>query len=129
MRFVTKSIIHKQTENYFLLQEILSSFKRRNFLAVNASISFFALFAFIPLILLILFFFSQWLSSSLLSLEKLQNITALLLPEMSDRVMDEVGKVSSRKASWGFVWITILFLGSTPLTSGLRSSFNNIFSF
>ena len=43
--------------------------------------------------------------------------------------MDEVGRVSSRKASWGFVWITILFLGSTPLTSGLRSSFNNIFSF
>ena len=129
MRFVTKSFIQQQNENYFILQEILSSFKRRNFLAVNASISFFALFAFIPLILLILFFFSQWLSSSLLSLEKLQNITALLLPEMSDRVMDEVGKVSSRKASWGFVWITILFLGSTPLTSGLRSSFNNIFSF
>ena len=75
MRFVTKSFIQQQNENYFILQEILSSFKRRNFLAVNASISFFALFAFIPLILLILFFFSQWLSSSLLSLEKLQNIT------------------------------------------------------
>ena len=98
MRHDQKGFMHQQNENYFIFQEILTSFKRRNFLAVNASISFFALFAFIPLILLILFFFSQWLSSSLLSLEKLQNISALLLPEMSERIMDEVGQVSSRKA-------------------------------
>ena len=118
----------QQHEGFFILQEIVSGFKRRNFLAINASISFFALFAFIPLILLILFFFSQWLSSSSLALEKLQDITSLLLPEMSERVMGEVGNISSKKASWGFVWIAMLFLGSTPLTSALRSSFNNIFS-
>jgi membrane protein len=118
----------QQHEGFFILQEVVSGFKRRNFLAINASISFFALFAFIPLILLILFFFSQWLSSSSLTLEKLQDITSLLLPEMSERVMGEVGNISSKKASWGFVWIAVLFLGSTPLTSALRSSFNNIFS-
>jgi membrane protein len=128
MKFITKVAATRQGENYFIFQEILSSFKRHNFLAVNASISFFSLFAFIPLVLLILFFFSQWLSSSSLALEKLQNITALLLPEMSGRIMGEVGKVASTKASWGALWITILFLGSTPLTSALRSSFNNIFS-
>lgn len=118
----------QQHEGFFILQEVVSGFKRRNFLAINASISFFALFASIPLILLILFFFSQWLSSSSLALEKLQDITSLLLPEMSERVMGEVGNISSKKASWGFVWIAVLFLGSTPLTSALRSSFNNIFS-
>jgi|TARA_B110000259_G_scaffold182052_1_gene225074 membrane protein len=128
VKFITKVAATRQGENYFIFQEILSSFKRHNFLAVNASISFFTLFAFIPLILLILFFFSQWLSSSSLALEKLQNITALLLPEMSGRIMGEVRKVASTKASWGALWITILFLGSTPLTSALRSSFNNIFS-
>jgi len=128
MKFITKVAATRQGENYFIFQEILSSFKRHNFLAVNASISFFTLFAFIPLVLLILFFFSQWLSSSSLALEKLQNITGLLLPEMSGRIMGEVGKVASTKASWGVLWVTILFLGSTPLTSALRSSFNNIFS-
>ena len=128
MKLISKTLMQQQNEGFFILQEVVSSFKRRNFLAINASISFFALFAFIPLILLILFFFSQWLSSSSLALEKLQDITSLLLPEMSERVMGEVGNISSKKASWGFVWITVLFLGSTPLTSALRSSFNNIFS-
>ena len=127
MKLISKTLM-QQHEGFFILQEVVSSFKRRNFLAINASISFFALFAFIPLILLILFFFSQWLSSSSLTLEKLQDITSLLLPEMSERVMGEVGNISSKKASWGFVWIAVLFLGSTPLTSALRSSFNNIFS-
>ena len=127
MKLISKTLM-QQHEGFFILQEVVSGFKRRNFLAINASISFFALFAFIPLILLILFFFSQWLSSSSLALEKLQDITSLLLPEMSERVMGEVGNISSKKASWGFVWITVLFLGSTPLTSALRSSFNNIFS-
>ena len=128
MKLISKTLIQQQNEGFFILQEVVSSFKRRNFLAINASISFFALFAFIPLILLILFFCSQWLSRSSLALEKLQDITSLLLPEMSERVMGEVGNISSKKASWGFVWITVLFLGSTPLTSALRSSFNNIFS-
>ena len=127
MKLISKTLM-QQHEGFFILQEVVSGFKRRNFLAINASISFFALFAFIPLILLILFFFSQWLSSSSLTLEKLQDITSLLLPEMSERVMGEVGNISSKKASWGFVWIAVLFLGSTPLTSALRSSFNNIFS-
>jgi membrane protein len=128
MKLFKKGVDARQSESYFIFQEILSSFKRHNFLATNASISFFTLFAFIPLVLLILFFLSQWLSSSALALEKMQHITALLLPEMSNRIMAEVGKVSSTKASWGALWITILFLGSTPLTSALRSSFNNIFS-
>ena len=127
MKLISKTLM-QQHEGFFILREVVSGFKRRNFLAINASISFFALFAFIPLILLILFFFSQWLSSSSLTLEKLQDITSLLLPEMSERVMGEVGNISSKKASWGFVWIAVLFLGSTPLTSALRSSFNNIFS-
>ena len=120
--------LKKHSEYYYIFQEIILSIKQRNFLAKNASIAFFALFAFIPLVLLILFFFSQWLSSSTLALNKLQTIVPLLLPEMSERIMEEVAKVSSSKTSLGFIWIAILFLGSTPLTSALRSSFNQIFS-
>ena len=95
-------------------------------MALNASIAFFTLFAFIPFVLLVFFFLSQWLSSSAFALQELSNITSLLLPEMSQRIMDEVSKASTQHASWGIIWIMVLFLAATPLTSSIRSGFLNI---
>ena len=40
--------------------------------------------------------------------------------------MSEVYKVSATKASWGILWIMVLFLAATPLTASLRNSFANI---
>jgi len=111
---------------YFILREILMGFRRHNFVALNASIAFFTLFAFIPFVLLVFFFLSQWLSSSAFALEELSNITSLLLPEMNQRIMDEVSKASSQHASWGIIWIMVLFLAATPLTSSIRSGLLNI---
>jgi len=42
--------------------------------------------------------------------------------------MNEVYKASSSKASWGAIWIIILFLAATPLTASLRNGFTNILS-
>ena len=111
---------------YFIIREILMGCRRHNFMSLNASIAFFTLFAFIPFVLLVFFFLSQWLSSSAFALEELSNITSLLLPEMSQRIMDEVSKASSHNASWGIIWIMVLFLAATPLTSSIRSGFLNI---
>jgi membrane protein len=61
---------------YFILREILTGCRRHNFVSLNASIAFFALFAFIPFVLLVFFFLSQWLSSSAFALEELSNITS-----------------------------------------------------
>lgn len=96
-----KKISNYKGVSYFIAKEVLSGCHRHNFLAFNASISFFTLFALIPLILLIFFFLSQWLTSSSFALSHLANLTSHLLPEMNERIMNEVYKVSSSKASWG----------------------------
>ena len=123
-----KKISNYKGVSYFIAKEVLSGCHRHNFLAFNASISFFTLFALIPLILLIFFFLSQWLTSSSFALSHLANLTSHLLPEMNERIMNEVYKVSSSKASWGVLWIMVLFLAATPLTASLRNSFANILS-
>ena len=123
-----KTISNYKGVSYFIAKEVLSGCHRHNFLAFNASISFFTLFALIPLILLIFFFLSQWLVSSSFALSHLANLTSHLLPEMNERIMNEVYKVSSSKASWGVLWIMVLFLAATPLTASLRNGFANILS-
>ncbi|MDB4040578.1 YihY/virulence factor BrkB family protein [Methylophilaceae bacterium] len=123
-----KKILNYKGVGYFIAKEVLSGCHRHNFLAFNASISFFTLFALIPLILLIFFFLSQWLTSSSFALSHLANLTSHLLPEMNERIMNEVYKVSSSKASWGALWIMVLFLAATPLTASLRNGFANILS-
>jgi len=123
-----KTISNYKGVSYFIAKEVLSGCHRHNFLAFNASISFFTLFALIPLILLIFFFLSQWLASSSFALSHLANLTSHLLPEMNERIMNEVYKVSSSKASWGVLWIMVLFLAATPLTASLRNGFANILS-
>ena len=123
---IFKRITNYKGASYFITKEVLSGFHRHNFLAFNASISFFTLFAFIPLILLILFFLSQWLNNSSFALSHLINLTSHLLPEINVIIMNEVYKVSSTKATWGVLWIMVLFLAATPLTASLRTGFANI---
>ena len=121
-----KKISNYKGVGYFITKEVFSGFHRHNFLAFNASISFFTLFALIPFVLLIFFFLSQWFASSSFALSHLANLTSHLLPEINERIMNEVYKVSSSKASWGALWIMILFLAATPLTAALRTGFTNI---
>ena len=121
-----KKISNYKGVGYFITKEVFSGFHRHNFLAFNASISFFTLFALIPFVLLIFFFLSQWFASSSFALSHLTNLTSHLLPEINERIMNEVYKVSSSKASWGALWIMILFLAATPLTAALRTGFTNI---
>ena len=123
---ILKRISNYKGAGYFITKEVVSGFQRHNFLAFNASISFFTLFALIPLILLIFFFLSQWLANSSFALSHLVNLTSHLLPEINVRIMNEVYKVSSTKASWGILWIMVLFLAATPLTAALRTGFANI---
>jgi len=128
MLHTVKKISNYKRVSYFIVKEVFSGVHRHNFLAFNASISFFTLFALIPLVLLIFFFLSQWFASSSFALSHLTNLTSHLLPEINERIMNEVYKVSSSKASWGALWIMILFLAATPLTASLRTGFANILS-
>ena len=123
---IFKKILNYRGVGFFIAKEIFSGFHRHNFLAFNASISFFTLFALIPLVLLIFFFLSQWLANSSFALSHLISLTSHLLPEINIRIMNEVYKVSSTNATWGFLWIMVLFIAATPLTASLRTGFANI---
>ena len=61
----------KRGAKYFTFKEVLDCCIMHNFIALNASIAFFTLFAMVPLILLIFFILSQWLANSDFALSQL----------------------------------------------------------
>ena len=116
----------KRGTKYFTFKEVLDGCVRHNFIALNASISFFTLFALVPLILLIFFILSHWLANSTFALSQLELVTSRLLPQISDQLLSEVINISNKQLSWGLVLFGILFLATTPLTQALRLSFIQI---
>ena len=119
-----KNLYQKKDESLpiFMMKETLAGCKRHNVFGLTASLSFFSLFALIPMILLIFFFLSHWLVNSEYALGRLVILTSDLLPQMSKKIMLEVYKVSSHTKAWGIVGMLILLWAATPVTSSLRSS-------
>jgi membrane protein len=121
-----KSIKNYRGITYFTIKEIFDGCHRHNYIALNSSIAFFTLLTIVPLFLLIFFFLSQWLANSSFALSELESITAHLLPQINQKLMNEIVNVSTSRISWGIILIFILFLAATPLTASLRSSFIRI---
>ena len=119
-----KNLYQKKDESLpiFMLKETFAGCKRHNIFGLTASLSFFSLFALIPMILLIFFFLSHWLVNSEFALGRLAILTSDLLPQMSKKIMLEVYKVSSHTKAWGILGTLILLWAATPLTSSLRAS-------
>ncbi len=110
----------------FVLRETLAGFLRHNVFGMSASLSFYALFALIPLILLIFFLLSQFVFSSDYAIVKLAILTGNLVPEFSNKIMVEVYSASQAKAAWGALGLFILLWTITPLASAMRSAFYTI---
>jgi membrane protein len=119
-----KNLYQKKDESLpvFMMKETLAGCKRHNVFGLTASLSFFSLFALIPMILLIFFFLSHWLVNSEFALGKLALLTSNLLPQISKKIMLEVFKISSHTKAWGILGTLILLWAATPLTSSLRAS-------
>jgi membrane protein len=119
-----KNLYQKKDESLpiFMMKETFAGCKRHNVFGLTASLSFFSLFALIPMFLLIFFFLSHWLVNSEFALGKLALLTSDLLPQMSKKIMLEVYKLSSHRKAWGILGILILLWAATPLTSSLRAS-------
>lgn len=112
----------------FVAFEMFKAFQRHNALGLSASLSFYALFALIPLLLLMFFVLSQLVFSSDYAIVKLAIITGNLVPELSSAIMVEVYGAAKQKAAWGAVGLFILLWSITPLAGAMRSSFYNISS-
>lgn len=123
-----RNIYSKQRYNtpLFVAHEMLKAFSRHNVLAMSASLSFYAMFALIPLVLLMFFILSQWVFSSDYAIVKLAIITGNLVPKFSSDIMVEVYNASRQQAVWGAAGLFVLFWAVTPLAAALRSCFYNI---
>jgi membrane protein len=112
----------------FVLRETLAGFVRHNVFGLSASLSFYALFALIPLILLIFFLLSHLVFSSDYAIVKLAILTGNLMPDFSSKIMVEVYGATQTKAAWGALGLFVLLWTITPLASALRSAFYSIAS-
>lgn len=130
-----KHAINKPREAYaeqryntplFVLHETFNAFQRHNVLGLSASLSFYTLFALIPLVLLMFFLLSHLVFSSDYTIVKLAIITGNLVPKFSSAIMVEVFNTSQQKAAWGAAGLFLLLWAVTPLAAAMRSTFYNI---
>ena len=110
----------------FVLRETLAGFLRHNVFGMSASLSFYALFALIPLMLLIFFLLSHLVFSSDYAIVKLAILTGNLVPDFSSKIMTEVYSATQTKAAWGALGLFVLLWTITPLASAMRSAFYTI---
>lgn len=112
----------------FVAFEMFKAFQRHNAFGLSASLSFYAMFALIPLLLLMFFLLSHLVFSSDYTIVKLAIITGNLVPQLSSTIMVEVYNAANQKAAWGALGLFILLWSVTPLASSMRSAFYNIIS-
>ena len=132
-----QSAIHKPRAAYakqryntplFVAYEMFDAFRRHNTLSLSASLSFYAMFALIPLVLLLFFLLSQLVFSSDYATVKLAIIMGNLLPKFSSAIMLEVYNTAQQKAAWGAAGLFVLLWAVTPLASAMRAAFYTIAS-
>lgn len=112
----------------FVFRETIAGFGRHNVMGISASLSFYALFALIPLILLIFNLLSHLVFSSDYAIVKLAILTSNIMPDFSDNIMSEVYKASNSKAAWEALGVFILLWTITPLARAMRAAFYTISS-
>ena len=110
----------------FVLRETLAGFARHNVFGLSASLSFYALFALIPLVLLMFFLLSHLVVSSDYAIVKLAILMGNLLPDFSSNVMVEVYNAKQTKAAWGGLGLLALLWTAAPLAGAMRSAFYTI---
>lgn len=110
----------------FVLRETFAGFGRHNIMSLSASLSFYALFALIPLMLLIFFLLSHLVYSSDYAIVKMAILMGNLIPDLSSKIMTEVYNATQTKAAWGAIGLLVLLWSITPLASAMRASFYTI---
>ncbi len=113
---------HRYRTPLFVLREALAAFQRHNGFSISAALSFYALFALIPMALLIFFLLSHFAVSSHFALAELTSLVGNLVPKYSRRIMIEVYNIAKHKAVWGVFGMIALFWAATPLAGALRAA-------
>jgi membrane protein len=102
-----------------VLKESIRKFASDNCLTLSASISFFAMFSFFPLAMLMVSIFTTVMGSSEAAMERIANIVSIATPVGSGVVMSWIRSVSQTKPlAWGVGIVTLIW--------GARHVFNNL---
>jgi len=117
---------HRYRAPLFVLREALTAFQRHNGFSISAALSFYAMFALIPMAVLIFFLLSHFAVSSHFALAELTSLVGNLVPKYSRRIMIEVYNIAKHKAVWGIFGMIALLWAATPLAGALRAAFFTI---
>lgn len=117
---------HRYSAPLFVLREALAAFQRHNGFGISASLSFYAMFALIPMVLLIFFLLSHFAVSSHYAIAQLTALVKNLVPKYSHRIMIEVYNIAKHGAVWGVFGMVALLWAATPLAGALRAAFYTI---
>ncbi|MBI4684189.1 MAG: YihY family inner membrane protein [Nitrospirae bacterium] len=124
---MTSAIKDKITESFTLLWQSVKSFFRNNNFSVAASLAYYSLFAMIPLLLLLFFSLSLFLTSSKVIIQRITMLMSQFIPYHSDAILKEVYALARHKGIWGVLSMAALLWALTPLMSNLRTAFFDIF--
>lgn len=113
-------------QTQFILKETLNAFHLHRGLITSASLSFYAMFAIIPMALILFFIMSAIVVSSSSALSEIANVTQSLDPKLGQRIMREIYRAAQHRTAWSALGGLLLLWISIPLASTLRNTFYTI---
>ncbi|OGW57841.1 MAG: hypothetical protein A2Z09_03620 [Nitrospirae bacterium RBG_16_43_8] len=122
------SVIKDKISTAFtVLWQSVKSFIKNDNSSEAASLAYYSLFALIPLLLLLFFVLSFFITSSKAIMQRITMLISQFIPYYSDTILNEVYTLARNKGMWGVVSLGVLLWASMPLMRTLRSAFYNIF--
>jgi len=105
----------------------IKSFIKNDNSSTAASLAYYSLFALIPLLLLLFFALSFFVTSSKAVMQRITMLISQFIPYYSDTILNEVYTLARHQGMWRLVSIVALLWMLMPLMSTLRTAFYNIF--
>ncbi|RJQ40259.1 MAG: YihY family inner membrane protein [Nitrospiraceae bacterium] len=110
-----------------VLWQSVKSFIKNDNSSAAASLAYYSLFALIPLLLLLFFSLSFFITSSKAVMQRITMLISQFIPYYSDTILNEVYALAGHKGMWKIISIVALLWTSMPLMGTLRTAFYNIF--
>jgi len=124
MTFIAIKQYPRLSHALFIVKETLNAFNLHRGLMTSASLSFYSMFAMIPMALIMFFIISALVVSSHHAVQEIANVIDNLEPKLSHRIMNEIYRAANHRAAWSALSTVILLWISIPLASSLRNIFH-----
>jgi membrane protein len=110
-----------------ILWQSVKSFSNNGNSPVAASLAHYAFFAIIPMILLLFFALSLFITSSRAVMNTITIQINQMIPYYADTILKEVYILVKNKGLWGIISVAMLIWAAMPLAGTLRNAFFKIF--